>query len=84
MTAKLHAMFWLTIPGMAILTKMAEYLNAHPTWFVTGQTYSGNVMEIDSAEDLPKIEYQYVCGSKEEVREQELITCLPSLIMYLM
>ena len=76
MTAKLHAMFWLTIPGMAILTKMAEYLNEYPTWFVTGQTYTGNLTEISDAEQLPRIEYQYVRGSKEKVRTAELSACL--------
>ena len=38
MTARMHSMFWLTIPGLAILTKMAEYLNAYPTYAAVDQT----------------------------------------------
>ena len=37
LTARLHSLYWIFIPGFAILSKMGKYLNQHPTWFICGR-----------------------------------------------
>ena len=74
-------MFWLTIPGLAILTKMAEYLNSHPTWFITGQPSTSAASdeeskerwEVASAEQLPKVEYVYLNAKNDPGGKAELM-----------
>ena len=36
LTARTHSLYWIFIPGFAILSKMGKYLNMHPTWFICG------------------------------------------------
>ena len=55
LTAKLHGMFWLTIPGFAFLFKISDYLNQHPAWFCAGKRFS----EIKGSGDFPQVEYEY-------------------------
>ena len=70
MTARMHSMFWLTVPGLAILTKMAEYLNAYPTWFITGSSRNRSYLPVADSMKLPVVEYNYISSEDEETLEK--------------
>ena len=62
LTAKSHGLYWLFVPGFAILTKMATYLNEFPTFFVIGK----ELEECERvSEKLPRIEYK-LCDDAEQ------------------
>ena len=62
LTAKSHGLYWLFVPGFAILTKMATYLNESPTFFVIGKEFE----ECERvSEKLPRIEYK-LCEDDEQ------------------
>ena len=62
LTAKSHGLYWLFVPGFAILTKMATYLNENPTWIFIGQHFE-EVPRLN--EKMPRVEYK-ICESGAE------------------
>ena len=61
LNARLHGLYFLFLPGCAMLAKMAEYLNEAPAIFFVGH----QVREVDSIEQILKMDYD-VCDTGQE------------------
>lgn len=61
LSAKLHGLFWLFVPGASILSKMAEYLNEDPVIYLLGDGYR----EVETRTELPKVDFKVLLVTKE-------------------
>jgi len=59
-TARLHGLFWLFVPGAALLAKMCEYLNENLAIFI----FTDDLTEVSSVDTLPKLESTEVTADK--------------------
>ena len=54
LSAKLHGLFWLFVPGASVLSKMAEYLNEDPWIYLLGDQYR----EVKRLSEMPKVDFK--------------------------
>ena len=66
-TGRSHGLYWLFIPGLGILTKMCEYLNEKPTWFVLGN----QLKEILNSNGYLTVRYRFGPSDDGKVSKQD-------------
>jgi hypothetical protein len=68
-TARLHGLFWLFVPGAALLAKMCEYLNENLAIFIFE-----DLTEVSTRDSLPKLESTEVKADKLNEKDNQIIT----------
>jgi hypothetical protein len=72
-TARLHGLFWLFVPGAALLAKMCEYLNENLAIFIFDDL-TNDVTEVSTRDSLPKLESTEVKADKLNEKDNQIIT----------
>ena len=68
-TARLHGLFWLFVPGAALLAKMCEYLNENLAIFIFE-----DLTEVSKRGSLPKLQSIEVKADKLNEKHSQIIT----------